>query len=136
MSKWLSTAAIAAVLALQVAPAFADQYDGKWVIDFPSTNIVPGNDSNPGCAGMRIVADVRNDQISGHLRRETNSPTEVTSDPGLGMAPLSGTVAPDGTVTATWQGYAITGKLAGDTGVVNVTGECGPRQGKAERVEN
>ncbi len=133
MSKWLTSAAVAVALALPVLPASAAQYDGRWVIDFPSTGVA-GNNQNPACAAVRIVASVANDQIAGSLARSDNSPTEVTDSAGPGASPLTGTIAPDGTVSATWQGYEITGKLAGDGGIINVTGECGPRVGKALRV--
>ncbi len=136
MSKWMSAAVAVAILALPIHPAHADQYDGRWVIDFPASEIYATTNSGRGCAAIRIVADIKDSKISGNLGRDPNSPTELNNGPGPGATPLTGTVAPDGTVSATWQNYAVTGKLAGSAGEVNVTGECGPRTGKALRVAN
>ena len=136
MSRLLASAAIVSALLLPILPAHADPYDGKWVIDFPATTVPAAASSSRSCASIRISAEINESRISGELHREATSPTEVTNGTGPGAAPLSGTVAADGTVTATWQGYAIGGKLAGNGGTVNVTGECGPRTGTATRVQN
>ena len=135
MSKWLTAAAAVALLALPMLPArAAQQYDGRWVIDFPPAAANPSVNAGPGCPAMRIVVDIKDSQLSGNLGRELNSPMEVKNSAGPGAEPLKGSVTPDGSVAATWQNYAVTGKLAGDAGQVNVTGECGPRTGNAVRV--
>ncbi|HUK58694.1 MAG TPA: hypothetical protein VLV50_05630 [Stellaceae bacterium] len=136
MSKWLASAALAFVFLLPVVPAQADPYDGRWVIDFPATTVTAAATSTKSCAALRIAAEIKDSRISGELHREVTSPTEVTSGAGPGSSPLAGTVAADGTITATWQGYTIGGKLAGNGGSISVTGECGPRTGQAIRIQN
>ncbi len=135
MPKWLAAAVAVAALTLPILPAHAGQYDGRWVIDFPASEIYATTNSGRGCAAIRIVVDIKDGMISGNLGREPNNPTAVDNSAGSGSAPLTGTVAPDGAVSATWQNYAVTGKLAASDGQVNVTGACGPRTGKALRVE-
>jgi hypothetical protein len=134
MSKWLTSAAVVVALALTLSTAHADQYDGKWAFEFSAPNGITGSNQGNTCAGMRIIVDVTNDQISGSLARMENSPTEMINSAGPGAEPLSGTIAPDGTLSASWQDYTITGKLDGNGGRVQVTGECGPRAGKAMRM--
>ena len=126
---------VGAFIALPAVAARADQYDGKWAIDFPASEIYATNNSGHGCAAIRVVVAIKDSRISGTLSREPTNPTEVSNGSGSGASPLTGTVAPDGSVTATWQRYAVTGKLAGSSGQVNVTGECGPRTGTAQRVQ-
>jgi len=135
MSKWLTASAAIAIVALPMLAAHADPYDGRWVIDFPPAAANPSINAGPGCPAMRIVANVKDSQISGNLRRERNSPMEVTDSAGPYATPLTGAVASDGSLTATWQSYTIAGKLAGDSGQVSLTGECGPRTGNAVRIK-
>jgi hypothetical protein len=135
MPKWLAAAVAVAALTLPMLPAHAGQYDGRWVIDFPASEIYATTNSGRGCAAIRIVVDIKDGTISGNLGRDPNNPTAVDNSAGPGAAPLTGTVAPDGAVSAMWQNYAVTGKLGASDGQVNVTGACGPRTGKALRVE-
>ena len=46
----------------------------------------------------------------------------------------TGTVEPDGSVTADWLNYHMVGRLAANNGIATIQGECGPRQATITRV--
>jgi hypothetical protein len=114
-------------------PALAGDYDGKWVIDFPA----PQNNlqsSQNVCTAFRLVVAVKDNRLEATLQRE--APTgEVANSSAANAVPVKGTVAPDGTVTAMWENFPVIGRLTGNIGAVSVQGDCGPRTGRAVRVQ-
>ncbi len=132
MSKWILAAA--AALVLPVLPAQAGQYDGKWVVDFPSVTLNSYTTQGGGCPALQLVIDIKDEAIHASLRHERDNPLEVKNTNGPAAEPVSGTVAADGSFTASWEGYQVTGRLGGKTGEAQVTGECGPRAGASTRI--
>jgi len=94
-----------------VAPArAAGQFDGHWIGGSPSVYAGPGKK----CPATTAEATVADGKLAGKFAWENNS------------YPITGTIAPDGTVTGRWGGNAMTGKFAGDhfSGTYN-SGLCG-----------
>jgi hypothetical protein len=132
MAKHLAAAVLLAALALSPLAVRAAQFDGKWVVDFPAVTV---RDIRHGCSEMRVVAVVKDNQITATLERERDNLNEVENSTEPRAEPLTGTVGPDGSFTAQWESYVITGKLSGAGGEAQVAGSCGPRTGTAVRVE-
>jgi hypothetical protein len=131
----LSLAVAAGVFGSSPLALASTSFDGTWVIDVPaSTTIAATADS--ACPALRFPVQIRDNQVTGVLTRVPSRDGAVIVEAGNGgdAAPVSGTVQPDGTVTAQWENYHATGTLNGDTGIVTVAGECGPRTAHAVRV--
>lgn len=124
---------VGTALALSAAVAMAaERYDGTWVIESPQTT-TGANVQNPqGCEPVRLELQVKDNEITGTLKREVLGRARVENAPR--GAPVTGKVEPDGTINAQWENYVATGKLTGDSGQVRWTGECGPRVATAKRV--
>ena len=118
-------------LGLFAVPAQAAPYDGKWVVDFPAVTV---RETRSGCSVFRVVATVKDNQITATLERDPENLHEVENTGGPGAEPLTGTVAADGSFKAQWESFVVTGKLTGNSGVANVASSCGPRSGTATRV--
>jgi hypothetical protein len=117
-----------AVLGLPMLPAYAaGQYDGNWYVDAgPAGQAQPTAESS-GCDAVRIPFQVKDNKISGSLQRAPYGTGRVEPGTGRSATPITGTVAPDGTVNAQWENYKATGKLAGDKAQLKWRGECGDR---------
>jgi hypothetical protein len=137
MTKRLAWSVIAASLAAAAVAGSAyaaGPYDGTWVIDIPA-GLARGNLSTALCPALRLEAKIIDNQVNASLERVPSGTAEtIENGTARTAAPLTGTVQPDGTVTADWQGYKSAGTLSGDTGTITVQGECGPRDATATRV--
>ncbi len=130
-------AAIGLVSAIALAPPTyaAGSYDGTWVVDVPSAGTI-SNTNNETCPALRIPIQIRDNRVTGSLQRVATTTGAVIVEPGNGRtsAPVTGTVAPDGTVNAEWQNYHAVGRLGPQMGQVTIQGECGPRVATALRI--
>ena len=123
-----SVSLAAAVVATPlVAANAAGQYDGNWFVDAPSAQNAGTTERSSGCEPVRIPFTVSDNKISGSLQRSSYGTGRVDSGTGKNAAPITGTVAPDGTVNAQWGSYKATGKLSGNTAQIKWRGECGER---------
>jgi YD repeat-containing protein len=123
-------------LSLAAAPAFADSsYDGTWVVDTPAAGTINGSNYSQ-CPALRFPIAIKDGQITGELHRVASATGDVIVEAGGGSdaAPITGTVQPDGTVTAQWMDYHAQGKLGERDGVVSIQGECGARQAHVTRI--
>jgi len=129
----LLVVSLSAPAAMLASPTFAaGPYDGTWQVDAAPA----GNSSTSdvaSCDGVRLQFQVKDSQIQGSLARAVYGGNRVTQT-GRGQTPISGTVQPDGTLNAQWQGYKATGKLAGDKAELRWKGQCGPRVATGGRV--
>jgi hypothetical protein len=117
------------------AAARGGRFDGSWVVDAPAAGGVgAGTEVPTGCEAVRIPFTVTGNRVSGSLERSTYGTGRVQSGEGRRAAPITGTVAPDGTVNAQWQNYHATGKLVGDRAELRWNGECGQRVATGTRV--
>jgi hypothetical protein len=140
MMRLLCGAAAAGLIAACAlsAPAFAaGNFDGTWVVDVPAAGLINNRSNNEVCPALRIPIQIRNDQVTGTLQRVATATGAVVVEQGAGSGdsgPVTGTVAPDGTVNAQWQNYHAVGRLGAQTGQVTIQGECGPRMATAVRI--
>jgi hypothetical protein len=139
--KILVIGAAAAGLFSSASPAFAaGTYDGNWVFDFPQAGgIRSGDVGAQACPAFRVPAQIANNQISGSLGRSTSGTgsgaVRGTGSEGSSGSPITGQVQSDGSLSATWENYKMTGKLAAAQGQVTIARtQCGPRTGTAVRV--
>jgi hypothetical protein len=116
------TLASTALLLASPAVRAAGPYDGVWQIDIPQSGAL--QDGGFACGSARIQVEVRNNVVSGSLKRNSSGSVE-TGSTGKSAAPVSGNVGPDGTFTAKWQGYTASGKLIGNSGKLMVQRLCG-----------
>lgn len=108
-------------------------YDGTWVVEAAPAGGGASVSDVASCEGVRLQFEVKNNQINGMLGRSPYGGGRVTQT-GPGTTPVSGTVAPDGTLDARWQKYQATGKLSGDKAEMRWRGACGPRVATGGRV--
>ena len=135
--KWtLATIALtAAALALPVLPAHAaGAYDGSWYLDAAPAQAI-GSEKPSGCEAVRIPFQVVDNQIKGTLQRAPYGTGRVEAGSGSSASPISGTVQPDGSFTASWESYHATGKLSGNKAEMAWKGECGPRTASGGRAK-
>jgi hypothetical protein len=109
----------------------AGPYDGVWQIDIPQSGAL--QDGGFACGSARIQVQVRDNVVSGSLKR-TSSGSIETGSSGASAAPVSGNVSADGTLTAKWQGYTASGKLSGNSGKLTVQRLCGRVTAMATRA--
>jgi hypothetical protein len=132
---YIAVAAVSAATILAAPARAAGPFDGSWVIDVPaSASAAQRADAN--CPALRLPVKIADNQVSGSLTRvpSTGGGQGVQQGTGRASAPVTGTVQADGSVTAQWEGYKASGKLAGDGGTVTIVGQCGPRKATATRV--
>jgi hypothetical protein len=131
----LSLAIAAGVFGSSPLALAATSFDGTWVIDVPASATIAST-ADSACPALRFPVQIRDNQVAGVLTRVPTRDGGVIFEAGSGTdsGPVTGTVQPDGTVTAQWENYHATGTLSGDSGVVTVAGECGPRTAHAVRV--
>jgi hypothetical protein len=137
--KELKPLIIASVAALGlVAGAFAasaaNRFDGRWVVDAPAAGGAIGAEGQYICPALRLPLEVKNGEVTGTLER-TQGNEIVAGNTNPSAAPVSGTVSPNGTVNVMWLNFHATGKLSGNSGKVEWSGECGPRVATATRVK-
>ncbi len=126
---------MAALTLPSLAVNAAGPFDGTWQIDSgglgtPTAEAMKGT----SCEPQSIRFEVKDNQIQGRLARVPSSTSRVESSEGARSAPVSGTVAADGTVTAQWEGYTATGKMTGDTVELRWKASCGPRVAMGSRI--
>lgn len=90
------------------------------------------------CNPVRFEAQIVDNKVVGHLRSALypqSGPNVQSAKPGeRGASPIQGSVAPNGSLTANWQSYRVTGHLTGDKGELNWKGQCGPRVASGTRT--
>ncbi len=137
MKRTLCSIAFAvAALAVPMLPANgAGPYDGSWYVDAAPAAQTSSSDVPAGCDAVRIPFQVTDNKITGSLQRAPYGTGRVEQGSGSGATPFTGTVQPDGTLTAQWQNYKATGKLTGDRAELRWKGECGPRVATGGRAK-
>jgi hypothetical protein len=126
--KWTlrSVSLAVAMLGLPMLQAHAaGPFDGSWYVDAGPQGGTGTNERSSGCEGVRIPFKVTDNKISGNLKRSVYGTGSVSSSEA--GTPFSGTVAPDGSISAKWEKYTATGKLTGDKAELRWSGECGAR---------
>jgi len=135
MSRLVIAAASLAALLMPMVPALAaGPYDGRWVVDFPTPVTNFRSSGNQCSTAFRLVVEVRDNRLEARLQRQVIT-GEVENSNAANAVEVKGSVAPDGTVTAMWENYPVIGRLTGDVGAISVNGDCGPRTGRAVRVQ-
>jgi hypothetical protein len=125
------------LMVLATSPAFAaSDFDGTWVVDVPAAGQLNGS-SESVCPALRFPIEIKDGHVGGTLTRVPSRTGDVIVEAGKGpvSAPVTGTVQPDGSVTAEWLNYHAEGRLAAKDGVATIKGECGPRQATLVRVQ-
>ena len=136
MKRTLTGSLAMAALALSwLAANAAGPFDGTWQVDSggfgtPTAQAMKGT----SCEPETIRFEVKDSQIQGSLARVPNSPSRVEGGEGRGSAPVSGTVAADGTVAARWENNTVTGKITGDKVELHWRASCGPRVAMGSRI--
>ena len=125
---------IAALVASVPLARAAGPFDGSWSVDAPESLSSTGGGEG-GCEAVRLPFKIVDNKIVGSLEREPYGIGGVEAGTDKRATPLTGTVNSDGTVTARWQSYQVTGKISGDKIEVRWTGPCGPRVAKGGRVK-
>jgi hypothetical protein len=132
-----AAAGLFAACALSTQVFAAGNYDGTWVVDVPSAGLINDRSNESVCPALRIPIQIHDDQVTGNLQRVATETGAVIVEQGTGSGdsgPVTGTVAPDGTVNAQWQNYHAVGRLSARTGQVTIQGECGPRTATVVRI--
>lgn len=121
-----------ALFASMLSASARGPYDGTWQVDTPRATGT-ANPTNPvGCDANRVVMQIKDSKISGNLERSATGRGRVENT--TGGLPITGTVAPDGTVNAHWETLDIVGRLTGDSGELRFRSDCGPRVATAKRI--
>jgi len=109
MKRFVIAAAVAVALPLGLATA-AGPFDGQY------TGGSPGSGGRTGCSATIATVTITDGKISGKYTERNYT------------FPITGTVAPDGTLTGKWSVYPISGKLAGGHFASSYNSkECGER---------
>lgn len=137
MTRTLATISLTIVaLALPLLPAqAAGPYDGNWYVDAAPAAQTSSSDVPAGCDAVRLPFQVTDNKITGSLQRAPYGTGRVEQGSGSSAPPITGTVGPDGTFTAQWEGYKANGKLVGDKAEMTWNGECGPRTATGGRAK-
>jgi hypothetical protein len=140
MTQFRKTLILPSVLSLSLlaVPAFGDSsFDGTWVVSAQAAGTITAFNSSTQCPALRFPISIKDGQIEGTLHRVPTSTGDVVVEAGAGpdSGPITGTVQPDGSVTADWMNYHVEGKLSGKTGEVTIKGECGPRPATVTRIQ-
>jgi hypothetical protein len=136
LSTVMATTVVAAALLSPLYPAYAaGPYDGTWTISMHGVGET--DQRGDACPAQEFRVFITDNQVSARLARTTQGVTLRNVDnnfEGSSVAPLTGTVSPDGMLNAEWSGYHFTGKLDGNMGKLNVQRTCGPEPATATRV--
>jgi hypothetical protein len=133
MLTTITSIAVAAIALPMPTAHAAGPFDGTWVIDAPAAGGAIGAEGEYTCPALRMPFQVKDGQVIGSLRRTTENRIEPGAGPN--SAPVSGSVGADGGVSVNWMNFHATGKLAGSTGQVMWSGECGPRTASATKTQ-
>jgi len=136
MARLLSVL-IAAAVGVSAAPLAqtaraAGPYDGTWAIDLPANGQT--GEGGYACPALRIQVQIADNQVTGTLHRTGGGANVETGGSGSSAAPVTGSVSPDGMLSAQWSGYHATGQLDGNAGKLNVQRTCGPETAIATRT--
>lgn len=131
-----TTALALAAFAVPIIPAYAaGPYDGIWIIDVPADTI-SGDDSDPTCPALRLRVQIIDNQVFGNFKRSPPEMSNVVENGGRGGASrVSGSVQPDGTLTAQWQNFHAKGRMIGNGAGLMVQSECGPLKARVWRLD-
>lgn len=136
MKPMLMGAVAIAALALPWLPAnAAGPFDGTWQIDSgglgtPTAQAMEGT----SCEPETIKVQIKDNQIEGSLARVPGSSSRVETSEGRHSAPVTGSVAGDGSVTAQWESYTATGKITGNQIKLHWKASCGERVATGTRI--
>lgn len=112
----------------------AAPYDGTWVFDAPAAGGTGQSTGLSGCEALRLPLKIVNNQVTGSLERSRYGNARVEPGKGPRAQPVTGSVTPDGTLTAQWEGYRATGKMTGNTAQLQWRGQCGQRVATGTRM--
>jgi hypothetical protein len=128
----LPSTAAALLLASVVAADAAGTFDGTWQLQAPESKETANITRPQGCYPVVVEFNVKDNQIDGQLAW-TGFSTVAPSD-SRRATPVTGRIAPDGTVSAEWQGIVATGKLTGNKAEMTWRSDCGTRTATGGRI--
>jgi|SRR5690348_8643267 len=136
MDRLLISLSAVALTALSLPAVAAGPYDGSYTVIAQEAGSGGTNTTGRAeCEGVQLQFKVVNNQLVGELMRSPYSPGRVTSGPGRGATPISGTVQPDGSFNASWESFHATGHLTKDgKAELSWRGQCGPRVAQGGRT--
>jgi hypothetical protein len=129
----LTTVAAMAVAVYALPAQAAGPFDGNWVIDAPPAGGAIGAEGEYTCPALRMPLAVKDGQVMGDLHRTPTGTIEAGK--AANSSPVSGSVDGSGNVSVTWGAFQAKGHLAGSSGTVGWSGECGPRTATATKVQ-
>lgn len=132
----LSLTLVAPLAPVALAQTSSGSFDGMWVVDVPPSPVISG-ESESACPALRLPVRIGQTQLLGALARVptiTGGLVFESATEGSNAVPVTGEVAPDGTVHARWENFHADGKLSGNAGEITVQTECGPALATAVRV--
>jgi len=135
--KWMLTAPLAmAAVALAWLPATAaGPFDGTWQVDSGGLGTATAQAmEGTGCEPEILKFEVKDNQIQGGLAFAPSDPNRVQNSQGSRSAPITGSVQEDGTLSAQWESYTVTGKMTGDKVELRWRAPCGPRVATGTRI--
>jgi hypothetical protein len=128
------TTVAAVAIALYAMPArAAGPFDGNWVLDAPPAGGAIGAEGEYTCPAIRIPFRVANGQVTGDVHRTATG--SYAAGKSSNSSPITGTVDAGGSANVSWENFHFTGKLSGNSGTANWSGECGPRTGTLTKVQ-
>lgn len=137
--KWTLASLTAVALAVSLPSAYAaGPFDGTWTVESPLA-VGSGTPRNPECPDLSLRMHIKDNQVVGSLERAgravvNSQPSDASPLTGSSAVPVTGSVQPDGTLSAQWQGIHATGKLTGDRLHMSWIGACGSREATGRRV--
>ena len=134
--KRIMTASLAmGALALPSLAVAAGPFDGTWQVDSGGLGTATAEAmQGTGCEPISLKFEVKDNQVQGGLAFSPSDPRRVENSQGRRSAPITGTVAPDGTVNAQWESYKVTGTMTGDKVELRWRGSCGQRVAMGSRL--
>jgi hypothetical protein len=136
MNRMLAASVAISVFALPALAAHAaGPFDGTWQVDSgglgtPTAQAMEGT----GCEPEILRFEVKDNKIGGGLAYAGSDPNRVENSQGPRSAPITGSVQPDGTLTAQWENFTVTGKLSGNQAELHWRAPCGPRVAMGSRI--
>jgi hypothetical protein len=138
LAQFVAFALISSGLSLSAASAQEARtpFDGLWVLDVPPSPVI-AHTSESMCPALRLPVSIQDGHIVGSLMRVPAPDAGLVVEEGTGpnAAPITGGVAPNGTLQAQWQGFQAYGQLNGSTGKITLQTECGPMIATATRLD-
>jgi hypothetical protein len=135
MKRMITSSLATAALALPSFANAAGPFDGTWEVDSAGL----GTETAPtvrrtSCEPETLRFEVKDNQVRGGLASPHSDPERVRNNKRPRSAPISGAVQADGTVSAQWENYAVTGKMIGDNVELYWRTSCGPRVAIGSRI--